>query len=50
MSNEIERAQDELVSEFHLFDDWMGRYEYLIDLGKQACISTAPAMPRSCGD
>ncbi len=35
MSNEIERAQDELVSEFGLFDDWMGRYEYLIDLGKQ---------------
>ena len=35
MPNEIEQAQAELVSEFQLFDDWMGRYEYLIDLGKQ---------------
>jgi cysteine desulfuration protein SufE len=35
MSSEIEQAQSELVSEFQLFDDWMGRYEYLIDLGKQ---------------
>ena len=26
---------DQLVAEFQLFDDWMGRYEYLIDLGKQ---------------
>ena len=34
-SNEIENAQQELVEEFGLFDDWMGRYEYLIDLGKQ---------------
>lgn len=34
-SNEIHSAQQELVSEFNLFDDWMGRYEYLIDLGKQ---------------
>lgn len=33
--NELEQAQAELVSEFQLFDDWMGRYEYLIDLGKQ---------------
>ena len=34
-ANEIEQAQSELVGEFQLFDDWMGRYEYLIDLGKQ---------------
>lgn len=34
-SNEIARAQRELIDEFSLFDDWMGRYEYLIDLGKQ---------------
>ena len=34
-SNEIQSAQQDLVSEFNLFDDWMGRYEYLIDLGKQ---------------
>jgi cysteine desulfuration protein SufE len=31
---EIEQARNELVSEFSVFDDWMGRYEYLIDLGK----------------
>ena len=34
-SDEMEQAQQELISEFQLFDDWMGRYEYLIDLGKQ---------------
>ena len=32
---EVQDAQRELVGEFDLFDDWMGRYEYLIDLGKQ---------------
>ncbi len=30
----IEVAQQELVEEFSIFDDWMGRYEYVIDLGK----------------
>lgn len=35
VADEIEQAQSELVGEFQLFDDWMGRYEYLIDLGKQ---------------
>lgn len=34
-ANEIVAAQRELIGEFKLFDDWMGRYEYLIDLGKQ---------------
>ncbi len=29
-----ERAQ-KIVNEFALFDDWMGRYEYLIDLGRR---------------
>jgi len=31
----IETVQQEIISEFEIFDDWMGRYEYLIDLGKQ---------------
>lgn len=31
----IETKQAELVEEFELFDDWMGRYEHVIDLGKQ---------------
>lgn len=35
MSNEVQQAQQEIVDEFAIFDDWMGRYEYLIDLGKE---------------
>jgi cysteine desulfuration protein SufE len=34
MCEELTQAQQELVDEFSLFDDWMGRYEYLIDLGR----------------
>jgi len=30
----IKEIQDEIVDEFSMFDDWMQRYEYLIDLGK----------------
>lgn len=30
----IEEKQQEIVSEFNLFDDWMEKYEYIIDLGK----------------
>ena len=30
----IKEIQDEIVEEFSLFDDWMQRYEYIIDLGK----------------
>jgi cysteine desulfuration protein SufE len=31
----IQETQSELVEEFSIFDDWMGRYEYVIDLGKR---------------
>ena len=31
----IAEIQTELVEEFEIFDDWMARYEYVIDLGKQ---------------
>ena len=31
----IAERENELVAEFSLFDDWMGRYEHLIDLGRQ---------------
>lgn len=31
----INQIQDELIEEFDLFDDWEGKYEYLIDLGKK---------------
>ena len=30
----IEAIQEELIEEFALFEDWMQRYEYMIDLGK----------------
>lgn len=30
----IKEIQAEIVEEFALFDDWMQRYEYIIDLGK----------------
>ncbi|MBD81138.1 MAG: Fe-S metabolism protein SufE [Crocinitomicaceae bacterium] len=31
----INERQDELVEEFSMFDDWMEKYEYIIDLGKE---------------
>ena len=33
--NEVEQAQQELVEEFQFFDNWMDRYQYIIDLGRQ---------------
>ena len=30
----IKEIQDEIVEEFNLFEDWMQRYEYMIELGK----------------
>jgi len=30
----IEQAETEMIEEFALFDDWMAKYEYIIDLGK----------------
>tara|TARA_R110000787_G_scaffold91628_3_gene193011 strand:- start:1920 stop:2345 length:426 start_codon:yes stop_codon:yes gene_type:complete len=30
----IKEIQQEIIDEFDMFDDWMERYEYLIDLGK----------------
>ena len=35
MSNEVQAAQDEVTEEFKFFDDWMDRYQYLIDLGRR---------------
>jgi cysteine desulfuration protein SufE len=31
---QIEAIQEEIVEEFSMFDDWMQRYEYMIELGK----------------
>ncbi len=30
----IKEIQQEIIEEFEMFDDWMERYEYLIELGK----------------
>ena len=30
----IKDIQNEIVNEFSMFDDWMERYEYIIELGK----------------
>ncbi len=30
----IEQIQNEIISEFNMFDDWTQRYEYIIDLGE----------------
>lgn len=35
MSSEIQFAQQELIDDFGLFDDWMDRYQYLIDMGRR---------------
>jgi cysteine desulfuration protein SufE len=29
-----QKAQKEIISDFELFDNWLDRYQYLIDLGK----------------
>ena len=35
MSSEVAAAQQEIIEEFGLFEDWMDRYQYLIDLGRR---------------
>jgi len=66
MQNEVRKAQDELVDEFALFDDWVDRYQYLIDLGRRlppfpeslkteehrirGCQSQVWFVPRKAGD
>ncbi len=31
----IEQIQDEIIENFNVFDNWVEKYEYLIDLGKE---------------
>jgi cysteine desulfuration protein SufE len=31
----IQEQQDQIIEDFALFDDWMDKYEYIIQLGKQ---------------
>ena len=35
MANEVQVAQAEVIDEFAFFEDWMDRYQYLIDLGRR---------------
>src|SRR5690606_35550295 len=30
----IQEIQEDIIEEFSMFDDWMQRYEYMIELGK----------------
>jgi len=30
----IQELQEDIIEDFELFDDWEGKYEYIIDLGK----------------
>jgi len=30
----LDKKQEEIIDEFAIFDDWMEKYEYIIDLGK----------------
>jgi cysteine desulfuration protein SufE len=32
---DIKEVQDKIIDEFSVFDDWMDKYNYLIDLGKE---------------
>jgi cysteine desulfuration protein SufE len=33
--SELNNRQDEIIEEFSVFDDWMDKYAYIIDLGKE---------------
>lgn len=34
-SNTIENIESQIIEEFSMFDDWMSKYEYIIELGKK---------------
>ncbi len=42
--NDVEQAQQALIEEFQFFDDWMDRYQYIIDLGRRLPEFPAAAM------
>ena len=35
---EVLSLEKEIVSEFEIFDNWMEKYEYLIELGKDSVV------------
>jgi cysteine desulfuration protein SufE len=34
MSESVQQVQQQIIEDFSLFDDWMDRYRFLIDLGR----------------
>jgi cysteine desulfuration protein SufE len=42
--NEVQKAQQELIEEFQFLEDWMDRYQYIIDLGRRLPEFPAEAM------
>ena len=36
----LTEKQEEIIQEFEVFDDWMEKYEYIIDLGKELPLIT----------
>ena len=34
MNTSISKIEQEIIEEFELFDNWIDKYDYLIDLGK----------------
>jgi cysteine desulfuration protein SufE len=34
MNKTIQEIEDEIIEEFSIFDEWMDKYEYIIELGK----------------
>ena len=37
----INQKQDEIIEEFSMFEEWMDKYEYIIDLGKHLPLISA---------
>ena len=33
--NTMKETEEELIQEFEMFDDWMDKYNYIIELGKE---------------
>ena len=43
----IAEKQQEVIEEFSLFEDWMQRYEHMIDLGKSLPLTSDPPRPET---
>ena len=43
----IAEKQQEVIEEFSLFEDWMQRYEHMIDLGKSLPLTADPPRPET---